>query len=323
MRVCGARPASQRRPPPPAVTGRLFASAKNINTVFVLNTSSGRLEHALPVHAPQGLRITAKAGSRLLWVGSDDNGILSAYDADSYALVATRNFSTAPDSGEADDLLVDPVTQDVLVSVGDDGPDSSDPAAVATVSVSGALLSSIPVPAHVEGFELVPGTDLILANAPNAPAAQRVLVLDRRTRAVRTTYALPPGVSGNVPMAYDARRQHLMLGCHAPPSLVVLDMARGAAQVFAGPAPDDLDDMWLDEGAGLLFLSGGGKTLSTGAIAVYETPRAGAGNDTYVARGTITPAGKNSVLDTRARRLFTTVPAVDADTPAFVQVYKY
>ena len=227
------------RDPP---TNRVFASAKNIDTVFVLDGESGALLHALPVHAPQGQGIT-RGARPLLWVGSDGNGILSAFDLATLDAtpVHVLNFSGAPDVGEADDILIDDVTGDVLVAVGDDAAGSTDPAQLATVSAeSGQVLARINVPGHIEGFDFLPGTDYIIANIPDA--GNIVALLDRHNSSVVATFSLPGGATGNVPLAYDPRRRHVMLGVHNPPSLIVLDLANGGAQVFAGPAPSDLDD---------------------------------------------------------------------------------
>ena len=124
----------------------------------------------IPVLLPQGLAITRKPGAApLLWVGSDGDGVLSAFDTATFALKHTVNFSLAPDVGEADDLQVDDLTQDILVAVGDDGPGSTDPSAIATVDAStGMVTASVATPGHIEGFKLVKGTNLVLANSPHA-----------------------------------------------------------------------------------------------------------------------------------------------------------
>jgi hypothetical protein len=86
--------------------GRVFASAKNLNIVFVLDEASGAVLRALPVEAPQGQGVSQDgSGRRLLWVGSDNNGILNAFDLATFERVYALNFSLAPGVGEADDLL--------------------------------------------------------------------------------------------------------------------------------------------------------------------------------------------------------------------------
>lgn len=316
-----------------APRGLLFASAKNIDVVFILNATGGAVVDALPVHAPQGLALTQAAGGpwagrRLLWVGSDGIGLLSAFDADTLALATTLNFSTAPGVGEADDLVVDPITQQLLVSAGDDGAGSADPAVLATVdTATGAVTAAVPLPAHLEAFRIVPGTSTVVGNVPDAEPSPLVVVVDRAAAggagAVVRTWPLPAGCAGNVPMAYDPDRQHLMLGLHSPPSLLVVDAAApGWPAVFSSPAPADLDDMWFDSAAGLLFASGGGSGPGNGSVAVWATP-AGPGNATYTPLGAVSPGGKNSLVDMRARRLYVTVPTASAASPAFIQVYEY
>ena len=295
-------------------------SAKNINIVFVLDIVSGAVLSAIPVHAPQGQGITRKGGRHLLWVGSDDIGVLNAFDMDAnFAPGYAWNFSQAPEVGEADDSLADPITGDLLVAAGDDAPDSVDPAQLATVDPATGLVTAFTlVPAHVEGFELIPGTDLVVVNTPDANST--IHVLDRKNSSIVQSCSLPAGFADQVPMAYDARRRHVMVGVHAPPALLVLDLGAGCAQVFSGPAPSGLDDMWYDEAAQLLFLSGGGTHLD-GAVAVYSTPSGPGGGYTYL--GQNTPAGKNSMVDMKTRMLYSIVPATSPSAPAFIQVYKY
>ena len=310
--------------------GVLYASAKNIDVVFVLNASDGTVLHALSVHAPQGLALTQApsgqwAGRRLLWVGSDGDGLLSAFDTASLALTFTANFSRAPSVGEVDDLQVDPVSQQLLLSAGDDGPASTDPAVLATLdSATGGVIASVPLPAHLEAFRVVPGATTLIGNVPDALPSPLVVVVDRAAGgALVRSWPLPTGCAGNVPMAYDAVRQHLMLGLHTPPSVLVVDVAQpGWPTLFSGPAPADLDDMWFDAAAGLLFASGGGAGPGDGSVAAWTTP-VGPGNTTYSYAGTVSPGGKNSFVDVRNRRLYVTVPATLASEPATIQVYAY
>ena len=203
------------------------------------------------------------------------------------------------------------------MSVGDDGASSTDPAMFATVSSrTGQVVSTVALPGHAEGFDFVPGTDLIIANIPDADSL--VVVVDRRNSSIVASFKLPQGSADNVPLALDARRRRIMVGCHNPPSLLVLDFE--GAQVFSGPAPVDLDDMWFDDSAELLFMSGGGAHLD-GSVAVYATPGAGGENYTYL--GAAQPGGKNSMVDFRTRKLYVTVPAASSASAAFIQVYSY
>lgn len=79
--------------------------------------------------------------------------------------------------------------------------------------------------------------------------------------------------------------------------------------------------MWLDESAELLFLSGGGAALN-GSIAVFSTPHSHGETYAFLGETPAGSAGKNSMLDARLRKLYTTVPAVDG-ADAFIQVYSY
>jgi len=190
-------------------------------------------------------------------------------------------------------------------------------------SATGELLASVPLPAHLEAFSIIPGTTTLIGNVPDAQPSPLVVVVDRAAAGkVVLSWPLPAGLAGNVPMAYDAERQHLMLGLHTPPSVLVVDVAQpGWPTLFTGPAPEDLDDLWFDSAAGLLFASGGGSGPGQGAVAAWATP-VGPGNTTYTYAGTVAPGGKNSLVDVRSRRLFVTVPAA-AGVPAAIQVYGY
>lgn len=300
----------------------LYVSAKSINTVFVLNTTDGHVAASLAVQAPQGLGITKIEGQDLLWVGSDGDGALSAFNLTSLERVHLVNFSLAADVGEADDIVVDDETQEVLVAVGDDGAGSTDPAAVATVDAhSGAVLASVPTPGHIEGFTLVRGTNLVVANSPHADP-NAVLLIARNTSSVLHAWPMPAGTGGNTPLALDERTQRLLVGCREPPTLLVLaDLGGGAVLASDTNLVADVDDLFVDPtGSGVVFASGGGAPpASPGAVSAYQLRADG----TLQFLGDSVPAGKNSIPDWQRQRLYTAVPSSGPGVGAYVQVYAW
>jgi len=292
----------------------LYLSAKNVDRVFALSLATGAVLHAVDVHAPQGLGVL---GGRL-WVGSDEIGILSAFDLATLKLDRALNFSNAPDAGEADNIVVDAATGSVLCAVGDDGPGSADPAEIVTVDAATfAVTATVATPEHVEGFAIVAGGDFILANSPG-DTDSAVLLIARANSTVVRSWPLAKGVAGNGPLAFDAARQLLMIGLDD--ALLVLDVAAGAF-VFTGAAGvAGIDDLNYDAAAGLVFLSGGaGKHAG---ISVFSVPAPG--STAFKRVGVVTPAGKNAIIDAAARKLYTTVPHnATSGKAAYVQVFSY
>jgi len=306
-----------------APANRLFASAKSIDSVFVIDLNSGDVIATIPVHAPQGLGITRNAkGSDLLWVGSDDDGVLSAFDLKANnKLTFSVNFSApGAESGEADDIEIDELTQAVLVAVGDDGSGSSDPSAIATVdSATGKVVASVATAAHIEGFKLVRGSDILFANSPHATPNSVLKISRKGSGSILSSWTLPAGTGGNTPIVLDGRGGRLFLGCRTPPMLLVLDSDTGEAVFNSTNMVADNDDLFLDPASGHIFASGGGVSAGKGAISTWRVD--GRGDIAYL--GDISPAGKNSILDPFRRRVYTTVEADGATEKAYIAVYEY
>lgn len=311
-----------------AASERLFLSAKSLNTVFVYSLLNGSLLSAISVPAPQGLGIiqppatsAPSAEAALLWVGSDGCGLLSAFALSDLSRVYALNFSTTATDGETDDIEVDPLSGEVLVSVGDDGPGSADPAAIATVyNLNGTLKGTLAMPGHIEGFTLVRRSNLIFANSPHA-TPNEVLLIARNASGILARWPLPAGVGGNTPLVWDEHAGLLYVGCREPPMLLALDPVAATVRFNTTAYPADNDDLAFDFGVGLIFASGGGAAgPAKGQINVFRADPAG--KAAPVLLGTTQPAGKNSVVDVRTRRVYTTVES-DGTSDAFVAVYEY
>jgi hypothetical protein len=301
---------------------RLYVSAKNLGTVFVLSLGDGSIIDGITVPNPQGLGISFNGGGHsssndLLWVGSDGSGLFSAFNISTGSRVFALNFSTTATDGETDDVEVDEFSGEVLVAVGDDGPGSADPSAIAIVdSIKGTVNMQIAMPGHIEGFSLIRGTNMIFANSPHA-TPNEVLLVARNTSGILARWPLPTGIGGNTPIVWDERERLIYVGCRDPPTLLVLDPATSSVVANSTQFPADNDDLYLDAQSGLMFASGGGSGAGKGLINVFQVRR---GQIQFL--GSTQPAGKNSIVDERARRVYTTVES-DGTSAAFIAVYDY
>jgi len=291
-------------------------SAKNVDHVFVLDAGNGgKVTDAIAVGAPQGLAVSAGK----LFVGSDNGGPLSVFDAQSHALIQTFNFSTAAGAGEVDDLLVDPATGNVLASVGDDADGSADPSQIAVVDANElkVLSKTSSGGAHVEGFALEPpaaGTRVWASTPDN----NHVILLDLEASSRVRTLTLPKPFGGCTPLSYVAADERVLLACRSPAEFVVLDVSpagKGRA-VFSHAIVEDADDMHVNPANGAVYISGGGNATQPPRVDVFARASA----DRYTRVGSVSPAGKNSEADFASGTLYVTVMGA-AGQASFVQLY--
>ena len=243
----------------------------------------------------------------------DGGGCLSAFDlSSSFNLTHFIQFSS-----DADDIHYDPRSETLFVSVGD-----TPTALLVEVNVhTGEVVGQVPMPAHVEGFDVADA--VIYAATPNANST--IHRIDRDTRKIVQTLPMPQGYSSPFPLVYDRTNDVLLVGSRVPGALVVLDAKHGS-MLYAAPTYLGADDLFLDttQGSGgrTIYVSAGGnptlKPPTIGGISVFvQRDRA-----SYDAEGT-TDTGeyaKTSLLDARNRRIFTAVPSFNVSAPAFIEV---
>jgi len=124
-------------------------------------------------------------------------------------------------------------------------------------------IAEIKLPGHPEAFELERGTPRIFVNVPSG---DEVIVADRSTQKVITTWKLA-GAGRNFPMALDAVHKLLYVGCRRSAKLLVIDTDSGT--VVASPeCVGDADEVFVDAKSGRILVVGGD---GGGAIDLFET----------------------------------------------------
>jgi DNA-binding beta-propeller fold protein YncE len=274
---------------------RLFMAALGNDTVEVFDLRAGkRVQTVRGVAEPQGLLFRPIA-NRLL-VASGGDGSVRVLDGSSFEPIQKVVLGE-----DADNLRIDPANARVWVGYGD--------GALAAIDLKGAKLADIPLGAHPESFQLETSGPRIFVNLPNA---RKVGVLDRDKGAVIARWST--GDAGaNFPMALDEGHKRLFVGCRSPARLLVLSTETGAI-VATLPTVGDSDDVFYDEAAKRLYVSGG-----EGAIVVYR--QADADRYEQVARIATVKGARTSFFSAALDRLFLAVPR-DGQNPASLWVYE-
>lgn len=275
--------------------GRLFMAALGNNTVEVFDLKAGKRDRTIRGMAePQGVLFRPIA-NRLL-VASGREGSVRVLDGSSFEPIQTIALGD-----DADNLRIDPANARVWVGYGD--------GALAAIDPKGAKLADIPLGAHPESFQLETNGPRIFVNLPNLA---KVGVVDRNKGTVVARWSTGDA-SANFPMALDEGHKRLFVVCRSPARLVVLSTETGGI-VAALPTVGDADDVFCDEAAKRLYVSGG-----EGAIAVYRQVDA----DRYeqMARVATIKGARTSLFSAALGRLFVAVPR-DGQSPAALWVYE-
>lgn len=223
---------------------RLFVAALGNNTIEVIDLNAGRRTGSIHgVKEPQGI-VYVPSVHRLYAAGRRDHA-LSIFDTNTLALV-----KAVPLPGNADNVRYDVPNNHVYVGYGD--------GAIGQFDLSGTLLGETKIDAHPESFQLERNGPRIFVNLPDS---RKVVVLDRKTRAILATWNLGSRVA-NFPLALDEKNRRVFIGCRTPARLLVLHMDTGK-EVAAIPTVGDTDDLFYDEKRRLIYVIGG-----EGAVAV-------------------------------------------------------
>jgi DNA-binding beta-propeller fold protein YncE len=274
---------------------RLFVAALVNGTIEVVDLEAGK--RAQTIHRlaePQGV-LFVKDQNRLV-VANRQDGSVRIYDGTSLEL-----RETAPLGADADNVRLDPATGRVWVGHGD--------GALTAIDASGAKLATVSLGAHPESFQLERNGPRIFVNLPDA---RKIGVVDRRQPSVIASWTTG-NATQNFPMALDEAHKRLFVVCRTPARLLVLDSDSGKI-VATLPTVGDCDDVFYDQGAQRLYVSGG-----EGAIVVYRQ----LDPDRYeeAARLATVKGARTSLFSADLRRLFLAVRQEGA-TPAAVWVYE-
>ena len=218
---------------------RLAVAELGNDTVDVVDLDSGRaVRRIADLREPQGVAFTA--GGDALVVANGDDGSVRFFRADDFAPAGRIDLSS-----DADNVRIDKTTGRLVVGYGGGG--------LAVIDlVSRAKLADVPLPAHPEGFQLVPDGKRAYVNLPDA---RQVAAVDLSSGKQVATWQMK-GRRANFPMAIDAAGMTLAVAFRSPPRLVLLDAATGAERESIETC-GDADDVFFDAGRRRIYVSCG------------------------------------------------------------------
>jgi hypothetical protein len=202
----------------------------------VIDTAAGKLlPHVTGMEEPQGTAFLPD--SKTLAVASGGDGKCRFYDQ-SLKLIATVN-----DLDDADNARYDATARRVYVGYGK---------GALGVIESNKLSASIKLDGHPESFQLESSGPRIFVNVPSA---KHIAVIDREKRKVITRWPIKDA-EVNFPMALDEVNKRVLVVCRKPAKLLAIDTDSGKVVASEGTC-GDADDVWLDEKANRVYVSGG------------------------------------------------------------------
>jgi len=227
--------------PLPGVTGRMdhlaydpatrtvFIAALGNDTVEAVDVSARRVERSLPgFNEPQG--VAYSPALRRLYVASADGQVKSFKRED-------LSLDQSVDVGmDADNVRIDEQAQRLYVGHGD--------GAIAVLDARTlARIADIPLRAHPESFQLVPGDARLVVNVPDS---NEIAVLDLARATQSGRWSNGSGRSANYPLAIDAQNGRAIAVFRKPARIVAYDLARGAV-IATLPILFLADDVFIDE----------------------------------------------------------------------------
>lgn len=264
---------------------RLFVAALGNDTVEVVdltrNLPFGRIDG---LHEPQGLLHLPGAGR--LFVTNGANASISTFASSSFAAIDRIDLREDPDN-----VRFEPDQNRVWVGEG-----AGTRGALAAIPADGSAVAfEIPLDGHPESFQLESNGPRIFVNVP---AEQEVEVLDRERRKVVARWKLP--CAGNYPMAIENEARRVLVGCRAPPLLLVLDADTGSV-LSVVTLPGDVDDIFVDRASARVYASAG-----EGLLRVFS--QEGTGNLRAMGDVPTRAGARTSLFDPETRRLYVAAP---------------
>jgi hypothetical protein len=273
---------------------RLFVAEIANGSVDVLDLDSGAvIGHLDGLKEPQGLAYLPDRN--VLVVACGGEGAVRFYDLAGFALL-----KTVGGLDDADNVRLDPVTGDVVVGYGAGGLAIIDP-------VKQAVVRTIALPAHPEGFQIDAQSHRAYVNLPRA---LRIAVADLASGRVSggwgTTQALE-----NFPMALDPKARVIASGFRLPGRFVAYDPE---GKVLANlPGCGTTDDLFFDAARQRFYM-----LCADGHIDVFAgAPGALRRVDEVTSRS----GGRTGLFDADSGTLYVAASA-SADKPAAVLVFR-
>jgi glutamine cyclotransferase len=218
---------------------RLFVAALGNNTVEVVDLRTGTWLRSLTgFHEPQGVAFIESLAR--LFVSNGGTGVVNSFDGETLQPLGTVKFS-----GDADNLRYDTAAGQLYLGYGDGTLGILD-------AKDGRQVGDLKLAGHPESFELENAGTRIFVNVPDA---RQIAVVDRFSRRVVTTWALPDA-RANFPMGLDEVNHRLFVGFRQPARLIIFDTEAGKV-VASLDSAGDADDLFYDRERQRIYLSGG------------------------------------------------------------------
>ena len=273
---------------------RLFVAELENDSVAIVDVDAGTLlRNITELKGPQGLGYLPSTDT--LFVANGGDGSLRMFQGAEYHEVGRIQLKE-----DADNIRIDPTTNQVFVSHGD--------GAIAIIDApTRRKISDIELSAHPESFQLDKRTNRIYANDPSG---QAVVVIDRNIGKPIATWTT--GNGSNFPMALDEASNTVLVVFRSPVRLVAFSALTGSI-VTSVDTCRDADDMFVDARRKRVYVSCG-----EGVVDVFNT----ADGAYKRLEGVRTSEGaRTSLYVPEIDRLFVAARAT-AQAPAAIHVYR-
>ena len=261
---------------------RLFVAALAAGSLEVIDLALGkRIARFMPLSEPQGVAYMS-ARHRVV-VTSGGSGRVEAYES------APSTVATVANLDDADNLRFDARSDRLIVGYG---------RALAVLDPQSlAVIRTIELPGHPEGFELDPSGRRVFVNVPSA---RQIVVVDRQSGTIASTWPVTDATA-NFAMALDASSNRLYIATRRPPLLQAYDTTTGK-RVAGMAICADADDLFFDAQRRQLYA-----VCGEGVVQVVRQRE----GDHYevVERLQTAPGARTGLFVSRLSTLFVAVPA--------------
>jgi DNA-binding beta-propeller fold protein YncE len=223
-----------------ASTMRLFIAALGNNSLEVVNLHAGTVVRSFKGFSePQGVAFVPEM--KLIVVTNGGNGNCMLIDGDSYDFVQSISLQN-----DADNIRHIMGSRTVYVGYGNGG--------IAAIDLGkGIVTAEVSLPGHPESFQLDRASNRMYVNIPSQ---HEIAVIDWDAPAsIIATWHLD-SLSGNFPMAIDAKGSRLFIATHSPSRLVVMNTDSGKT-ISSLACSGDADDIYYDAALKRIYVSCG------------------------------------------------------------------
>ena len=274
---------------------RLYVAELGNNSVGVVDLKSRVSTRTIGGFAePQGLGYVETTDT--LYVADASDGVVHVLQGEDLSEVAQISLEA-----DADNIRVDTAGLRVFVGYARGG--------LAVIDVaSHAVVSSIRLAGHPEGFQLAQDGSRIFVDVPDS---SEVAVIDRATNTQVGSWSTDK-LHANFPLAIDEAHQRVLVAFRSPPALGVFDLQSGVLTATS-PACADADDVLVDRRRDRIYVICG-----SGQISVWTWK-----GNAYQAIGQVptSPGARTGLYAPELDLLFVAVRATHEE-PAAIWVFR-